>query len=260
MIAELRSAWDGVVARWRRDRRAANDARIEGGTALFAIAQDTPEGDIQAATQRAAWAAQIKLLEQDEHRDRAKGLLLAQLRRNLREVDEAEARRHPTPENMAGRRLADFGAVGGASGFLGSLATGGPWLAILGSPLTWIAMGVAAFGVQTARLEHAKHDLADAQRVARQNAVAARTWEERAHAYEHATADAAAAARITTQTLEAERARARAAAAREQRRQRDIAQVTHGGPAPDWDSSLRGDTPPEGEPSTTSAAATRPPG
>ena len=150
--------------------------------------------------------------------------------------------------------------VSRVQGLLSPLATGAPWMAILASPVTWIAAGVAAFGVQTARLEHAKHDLANAQRVARQNAVAAHTWEERAHAYEHATADAAAAARITTQTLEAERARARAAAAREQRRQRDIAQVTHGGPAPDWDSSLRGDTPPEGEPSTTPAAATRPPG
>lgn len=120
-------------------------------------------------------------------------------------------------------------------------------LNLLASPMVWtvIAFAVpAAFGaVQTARLNHAKHDLDDARRAALQNAAAARTWEERAHAYEHATADAAAAARITTQTLEAERARARAAAARERRRQDELRQVNAGGSPPDWEHSLRNDNP-----------------
>lgn len=255
VVTELKDAWDGVVAKWRRDRRAAEDARIEGGTALFAVAQDSPEGDIQAATQRAAWANQIKLIEQMEHRERKDGLLLAQLRRNIHELDKAEALRHPTPENMAGRRLADFGAVGGARGFLGSLASGGPWLAILGSPLTWVAIGLATFGVQTARITHLHHDLDDARGAARQNAQAAHTWETRSHAYEQATADAQAAAHITTQTLEAERRRVAAAAAREQRRQREIANVNAGAEPPNWDSSLRGDSAPEDQPSPAAPAA-----
>ena len=129
-------------------------------------------------------------------------------------------------------------------GLLGPLSAASPLAGIVASPVTWaiVAFAVpATFGaVQTARLDHAKHDLDEARRVATHNAEAAHTWEERAHAYEHATADAQAAARITTNTLEAERARARAAAIRERRRQDELRQVDAGGSPPDWDSSLRG--------------------
>lgn len=141
-----------------------------------------------------------------------------------------------TLATVGAQRLSLFGPVG---------AVASPWAGILASPMTWAVLAFAVpasvAAVQTARLEHAKHDLADAQRTARQNAQAAASWRERADAYAHATEDAQAAARITTNTLEAERARARAAAARERRRQDELRQVDSGGAPPSWERSLRGD-------------------
>lgn len=61
--------------------------------------------------------------------------------------------------------------------FLGPLAAS-PVMAILASPLTWIAMGLAVIGIQTARLSNAKGDLKDARAdlaMAERNLTAART-------------------------------------------------------------------------------------
>jgi hypothetical protein len=246
MITEIRGEIDRVLDKWRRDHRAANDARIEGGTALFAVSQDSPEGDIQAANQRAAWANQVKLLEQKEHRTFSDGLLLAQLRRNIRRVDEAEALRHPTPENMAGRRLADFGPVGAANGLLGAFGGVRLWMVLAGG----MALTTGAAAIQTARLDHAKHDLADARHVAQANAAAAHQWQERSEHYRQGLIDAAEVAHQASAALTAERAAEAHARARERIRNREIANVlAHAAEPPAW--RLRDDGTAESQPPAT---------
>lgn len=231
VVTELKDAWAGVLAKWRRDRRAAEDARIEGGTALFAVSRDSPEGDIQAANQRAAWANQIKLLEQKEHRAYSDGLLLAQLRRNIRQVDEAEARHHPTPENMAGRRLADFGPVGGASGLLGAFSGVRLWMVLAGG---WAVTG-GLLGLWQVRVVRLHHDLTDAHHSL---TAAVHNRDDWKGAYERQGELLAAARHQSDQTaqnlhhLEQQRA---AAAAAERRRQHDIQNVASGiGEPPDF--------------------------
>lgn len=226
------------MSQWQRERRAAREARAEGGTALFAVALDSPEGDIQASHQRSAWTAQIKLIEQAETRTRSQELLLRQLRRNVRDLDEAEARRHPTPENMAGRRLADFGPVGGAaSGLIGMFGGVRLWMVLAGG----MALTTGAAAIQTARLDHAKHDLTDARDTAIHNAEAAAQWQQRANAYATALGDAQHAAQTTAHTLESERAAVARARRREQQRVHDIQSVLTNGEPPAW--RLRDDPP-----------------
>jgi len=218
------------LEQWQRERRAAREARAEGGTALFAVALDSPEGDIQASHQRSAWTAQIKLIEQAEHRNRSQELLLRQLRRNVRDLDEAEARRHPTPENMAGRRLAAFGPVGAPLGLIGMLGGVRLWMVLASG----MALTTGAAAIQTARLNHAKHDLTDAQRDLR---TAVHNRDEWQHAYtrqgellESARRDSAATS-ANLHRLEQLRA---ASAAAERRRQHDIENIRHGiGDPPD---------------------------
>ena len=120
-------------------------------------------------------------------------------------------------------------------GLLSPLATGAPWMAILASPVTWIAAGVAAFGVQTARLEHAKHDLETARH---DIAVAIHNRDQWQHAYTEQGQLLEASRTQATQTSEnlnrLERQRAASAAA-ERRRQHDAQSVLSGvGDPPDF--------------------------
>lgn len=136
------------------------------------------------------------------------------------------------------------------TGFLTPLAAIGGlrlWMVFAGL----FALTGGATAIQTARLNHAKDELTEARRTARENYEAAQRWEERAHAYEQATADAAQAARTTAAALEAERQRARRAAARERRRQNEVQSVLTGGDPPAW--RLRDDA------SGESGAAGQPP-
>ena len=253
VVERMQKAWARVVADWKRGVRLAHEAKVAGDTALFAIDTDTPEGDIQASAQRAGFALQIKLLEQrrQEHPlSFSDELQLRQLRRVVRRIDQAEAQRHPTPENMGPQRLAAFGQVGQPRGFLGSLPMP-PWAAVLTNPLVWTAAAFAipaAWGaVQSVRLGHTEHQRDVAIEQANANATAAAQWEARAHAYEQAAADAQAAASTTARTLEAERARVARARRREQERTRAIQDVIAHGDAPAW--SLH-DAPADASPSS----------
>jgi len=240
VVDRVQKAWARIVRDWERGIRLAHEARVAGDTALFAIDTDTPEGDIQASAQRAGFALQIKLLEQrrQEHPlSFSDEMQLRQLRRVVRRIDEAEAIRHPTPENMGPQRMAQFGPIGQPRGFLSSLPLP-PWAGILTSPAFWMVLLFsipAAFGaVQSMRLGHTEHQRDVAIEQANANATAAAQWEARAHAYEQATADAQAAARTTAATLEAERARVARARRREQERTRAIQEVIAHGDAPAW--------------------------
>lgn len=120
-----------------------------------------------------------------------------------------------TPQALPARFL---GAVGGIQ----------LWQVLAGV----IIVLLGGLGVQTARLENAKANEAEARRVATSNARAAAEWEERAELYSQAVTDAREAARQSAADLERERAaRARAAAA-ERRRQRDIQNVLANSPEP----------------------------
>jgi hypothetical protein len=125
--------------------------------------------------------------------------------------------------------------------FLGPLGAS-PAMAILASPITWIVAGLALTGIQTARLNNAKGDLADARRDMRQALEERDGWKERAEQYAAGLADARRLASETADALERERARAARAAAAERRRQREIQNVLANSPDPPaW--SLRDDEP-----------------
>lgn len=130
-------------------------------------------------------------------------------------------------------------APGRIRALLGPIAAS-PVLAILAHPVTWIVLGLGLIGVQTARLNNAKADLAEARDQVEQIEGERDAWKDRAEAYGQAVADARELARQTADALEAERARAARAAALERRRQRDVQSVLTGSPEPPaW--SLRDD-------------------
>lgn len=128
---------------------------------------------------------------------------------------------------------------GGMRGLLGPLAAT-PALTILAHPVTWIVIGLGFIGIQTARLNSVKNDLAEAREQVDQIEGERDAWKDRAEAYGQAVADARQLARETADALEAERARAARAAAQERRRQRDVQNVLTDSPEPPaW--SLRDD-------------------
>lgn len=249
VVERMQKAWARVVADWKRGVRLAHEAKVAGDTALFAIDTDTPEGDIQASAQRAGFALQIKLLEQrrQEHPlSFSDELQLRQLRRVVRRIDQAEAQRHPTPENMGPQRLAAFGQVGQPRGFLGSLPMP-PWAAVLTNP---VVIGVilfsvpAAFGaMQTARLNHAKDELTQTRDALHTAETSIATLQANVEAHEQALHDARANALATRQTIDTLERQRRAAAAAERRRQHDIQSTLSGiGDPPDFglrDDALR---------------------
>tara|TARA_R110000868_G_scaffold300642_3_gene561092 strand:- start:4722 stop:5561 length:840 start_codon:yes stop_codon:yes gene_type:complete len=113
-------------------------------------------------------ADQIRMASEIEHDAEARlTVLLGKPRLTLEEKRERDA----IQAAIAGRRqgFGDAPPVLEArteptrlARFLGPLAVS-PALAILASPITWIVVGIGAFGIQTARLENAKDDLREAR-------------------------------------------------------------------------------------------------
>lgn len=234
----IESLVEKVAQGWARNfapqaLRLANEARVEGATALYAADQASAEGDIQTAKQRAAWITQIQRLEGIYNRDLAQGLLLQQLRRNVRELDRTEqnfAGPAPTPR---------MGFLGAALGAAGPLSMVRPWMLWGGALASVFAWG----GIQTARLNHAKHDLTQARDDLNTAQEQREAWKQRSEQYAQAVADAREVSRISTAQLEAERRRAARASDLERRRQREIqAILANSGDAPAW--RLRDDEPP----------------
>lgn len=157
-----------------------------------------------------------------------------------REMARLEGREDPAGQRP---RLVPRAAVAATQRILGPIAAS-PLIAILAHPLTWIAVGLAALGIQTARLNNAKDDLREAREQAAQAVEDRDAWKGRAEAYATAVADARAVALATAEALEAERARAARAAALERRRQRDVQNVITGGSEPPaWSLRDDGDSP-----------------
>jgi hypothetical protein len=226
-----------------RSARLAEESAIEGRTAIAAIEADSVEGDIQVAHQRDAWTTQIARLEGIYNRNRAQELLLAQLRRNVRRVDDMMGRRIMRPDTVGPRRMAAFaptggGLLSGAAAFLSSRL----WIVSVGAILTLTAL----LGVQNARLNHAKRDLREARNDLATVQQQRDDWKQRTQAYAQAVGDAREESRIAAEALEAERRRQARAARAERERQREIQNVIAGsGDPPAW--RLRDYEPPVSE-------------
>lgn len=228
MIARLGVLWLRFRARvreWRhklRERltgRLAMEAATEGRTALYAVAQDTPEGDIQIAIQRDAWTTQIDRLSTIDNRNRDQEYLLRQLRRNVRELDVAESLRHATPQSLGGVRMGLLGPVAAVSWFR-------PWMILAAGWALTAAFCAVQMGLKERvedQRDEARADLAQTERAL----VAARETQAR---LADAVREADTQTRQTAETIEQERAR-RLRAEREARRIRDAqAQAAAGGP------------------------------
>lgn len=210
--------------------RLADEIRIEGATALRAVAEDSPAGDIQASVQRNAWSVQIGRLEGIQNRSLDQELALRQYRRNIAELDAAEAIRHPTPQNLGNVRMGLLGPVGAAGG----LSFGPLWLWVSGG---FVAL-LAVLGLQSVRLENAKNDLREerAEHAATQRALTDARQIANRLVEEVRTADAQS--QQSAQTIERDRARLNAARRRERELLREIQERTASvGDPPAW--SLR---------------------
>ncbi len=226
--------------------RLAVEAATEGRTAIHAVDMDSPEGDIQAASQRAAWTTQISRLEAIDARNRDQEYLLRQLRRNVRDLDAREARAHATPAGLGGQRLATFGAVGQQQSFLSrmmySLAPIVPYLLIGGLFMSVTGWETSIWnGCRADRLE-AQRDIARAEHDATERDLLAATAER--DLLRDAAAAADAQSQQAAQTIEAERAR-RLRAEREARRIRDAMDQARAGGSVDYGfGGVRDDQPP----------------
>lgn len=239
----LESIAERLARGWRRTvapaaMRLADEASVEGRATMRAASADTAVGDIQAATVRAAWIEQIGRLQGIHHRDRAQELLLAQLRRNVRDLDALQNERYPTPQSVGSRRMGLLGAVGGG-GLFGAMTWFRPWM-------LWGGAFAALFGwgaVQSARLNHAKSDLAETRGALETVERQRDGWKERSEQLSGAVADARTLARAVAGDLEQERRRAATGRRIERERQREIQDLLSGsGDAPDW--RLRDSEPP----------------
>lgn len=141
--------------------RLADEIRIEGATALRAVAEDSPAGDIQASVQRNAWSVQIGRLEGIQNRSLDQELALRQYRRNIAELDAAEAIRHPTPQNMGAQRMGLFGNVGQKRGIMGAAAVMNPAMLWIGGAL----LAASASGWGMAYINDLRADRAEAEKL-----------------------------------------------------------------------------------------------
>jgi hypothetical protein len=206
---------------------------IEARTAFDAVALDTPEGDIQVASQRSAFNEEIARLLLVPKRSIAEEQRLLQIQRDVRRLDDALALRHASPQTLGHQRMARFGDVAQtAGGFLSMF--NGPMLWIGGALLAW---GVGATGVaweRGVRLDHVKDEL-------HQQADAARAWRDRSRQQQTALNAAHEQSQASARTIEEERARSRAYAQRQERIRNEIRQVDAGGAAPTFGLRNAGD-------------------
>lgn len=233
----------GWIARRPPSTEGHTETARETGVALGLMAQaadavePTPEQQIFLSQAEHGMRERLSMLLGIPHRS------LAQEREKLA-IEQWLSRK--TPEN--GESVGNTGGVIPRR-FLGPLMAANPLAGVLMSPALWVAAAfaipAAGAAIQTARLHHAKADLAEARETAEHNAQAVREWRDR---YTHDMADAIHTAQAAAQALDTERAtRARQAAA-ERRRLRDLQNVlAHSDSAPEW--RLRDPEPPaSGEP------------
>lgn len=227
-------AWARVLGYRSRFQKVAHEDRrremkAEAQTALSAALLDTVDGDMQVATQRAAFNTEIARLLEIPRRTRAEEHLLVHLQRSVRTLDLT---------------MGNVGALGGEKmvNFAGVQQRTIPrepvfrWRTItLGGPLHWYAIGAlilsnAGLGVWGGFQHLRAERLESAANEARLEADEARAVAERNF---DAAQQAAQQARQSAETIAAERRRARVEAQRARRRA-DVGQQIESGSAPDW--------------------------
>lgn len=217
----LRRRPEGTAGQLDQERETAVSLQLMA-SAASAGAEMTDEQAIFLSQSKAGMNARIAYLRGP---DVPKPLSLAQERELTmieRELARLEGRDEPKPTLVArAKSWAPARFLGGVGGIQ-------IWQILAGACVVLLA----GLGVQTARLENAKHNEAEARRVATSNARAAEEWEERAELYQQAVTDAREAARQSAADLERERERRARAAAAERRRQREIQNVLANSPEP----------------------------
>lgn len=218
--------WPGVFLTlwWARAVRGLRNALATLRGRWLAAADNAPSYWEQAPLDatHAGYRADYERLVGKAELTRADFFHLAELADGLQGYGD-----RPLAKPPRARAFASFeggGLMGGVAGNWLLAAGGGVLLAL-----------IAALGVQSARLDHAKNDLGDARRDLETAQRQREDWKARSAALAGAVADARALSTATAADLEAERARQARAAAVERRRQREIQDVlAGGGDAPAW--------------------------
>lgn len=262
MLAQIREAEGQLTLAWARVRRGwsrtvaqARGYRYAGEQATHAEQLRETEVSLSLmATADPNDPDQLRMASDIEHGSENRlAVLLGKPRLTLEEKRERDA-----IQAALGMRRQAFDAppvivqreaAPAPMGLLGSLG-GGPLTGILMSPLTWVAVAFMVPGawgmVQTARLNHAKHELTETRDDLAQAVRERNDWHDRASRYAQAVADARETAEQTAQALNQERRRQQAAARRERERNRDVQNILAGSGSadpPPWDERLRNDQP-----------------
>lgn len=241
------SGYQNVSRGTQSESRRADEYRVEGDTAVRAALMDTVEADIQVAGQVAAWRTQIDRLSElntstslthDQRRDNE--LVIRQLRRNIADVEKAEAERTGVALETHGPRplydalLPAEAAPARRLGFL-PMAPGFTF------PFSWaLAAVLAVVGVvQTVRVERVKDDARDVRDALEQVATERDALRTQAN-MDRAAFDALQHENVVTRELaESVRARQERTEARLRRSQNDQLEAARGGRPVDLDGRLR---------------------
>ena len=253
----IERAWDAIIAfavkgyqsvsRESPEPLAVADARIEGTTAVRAALMDTIEGDIQVSGQIAAWRTQIDRLTDlnsspslTEQQRRTNELLIRQLRRNIADVEKAEAERTGVALETHGPRplfdalLPAEAAPARRLGFL-------PMIPGFSFPFSWaLAAVLAVVGlVQTVRVERVKDDARDLREAVAAEADRANAAETQARMNEVALESNRHEVNVSRELNETLQARQRRLEERQRRNSREEVEAARSGRAFDLDSRLR---------------------
>lgn len=224
------AALEGRLFSWRSAERRTAEVVAEEESVQRALAMDTPEADMQLASQRHAFAQQLDGLLALPVRDYHQELQAAHLGRMIKKIDVGRF------GSAVVERIRSDHVAARPQGFFGPVA---------GSKL-WVAAGAAFLGLlallgfQTARLENAKSDLREAQ--AEANSLERALADTRAVNADLAEniARASEGAQEAAETIQTERARSNAARRRERELVREIQERTANvGEPPAW--GLRND-------------------
>ena len=224
---------------------AVEDARIEGTTAVRAALMDTVEADIQVAGQLAAFRTQIDrltLLNAEsttltEEQRRTNELVIRQLRRNIADVEKAEAERTGVSLETHGPRPL-FDAL------LPAEAAPAPRLGFFAAPslpIGWIvaALAVAIGLVQTVRVERVKNDARDLQGAVAAETDRANAAETQARMNEVALESTRHEVNVSRELNETLQARQERLEARQRRSSREQVDAARSGRPVDLDGRLR---------------------
>ena len=237
----------GTESESRATPAAVEDARIEGTTAVRAALMDSVEADIQVAGQLAAFRTQIERLTRlnaesttlTEEQRRTNELVIRQLRRNITDLEKAEAERTGVSLETHGPRplfdalLPAEAAPAPRRAFLSLAAPRVQFWPIVA------AVAVAIGLVQTVRVERVKSDARDLRDAVAAESDRANAAETQARMNEVALESTRHEVNVSRELNETLQARQRRLEERQRRNSRDEVEAARSGRAFDLDSRLR---------------------